>query len=155
MEGETIQGLGSDLMVVTAFAALIAANILLVAGAKRKVVIYFNIKDMSISFLGVYLPFISILAFGTSPFSSSLFNGLWHGMVAPAVLIAGVASFMQSTLPVGIIEMPPSECSWAPLKCYIQTYEKLCRWSGFLFFLWYSYICWAPALVIPWQSTIV
>lgn len=82
--------LSSDMVTVMWLVVAAIGIGLLIAGASNRVVIYYNGKEMAVSFLAVALPIIAASMFDSAPFESSLFNWIFHWIASPITGIIGI-----------------------------------------------------------------
>jgi len=85
----------SDLWIVALVIFLITALVLLVAGARRKVVIYYDFKDLGLSFLTIVFPVIAWILFANDLFESAFFNGVVNWLVAPIFCLFSLAFLIE------------------------------------------------------------
>jgi len=85
-----MENVSSDFLVVF-WLALAAVGVgLLIAGATKKVVVYFDASDMAVSAFGVILPFVALWMFSSTPFESTAFNWMFHWFLSPITGIVGL-----------------------------------------------------------------
>lgn len=68
--------------------ALLAIGVL-VAGARQKLVIYYDVADLLLSLMAVLLPFGCYLMFSSTPFEDQRFNWVWHWLLVPLIGLLG------------------------------------------------------------------
>ena len=85
-----MENVSSDLLVVFWLAFGAVGIGLLIAGATKKVVVYYDGTDMAVSAFGVILPFVALLMFSSTSFESTAFNWIIHWLLAPIIGIVGL-----------------------------------------------------------------
>lgn len=91
-----MNGIDSDLVTASWIALAVIALALIVAGARNKVVIYYDTADMGISALAILLPFIALVLTSFQPFVSPLFCWLWKWSILSIGFTAGVYYLLLS-----------------------------------------------------------
>jgi len=91
-----MENIGSDLVTVLWIAAALCGIALLMAGAARRVVIYYDGADMSVTGLAVVLPLAAWGLFDSSLFESDLFNGIAHWIASPVLALAGLYCLLEN-----------------------------------------------------------
>lgn len=91
-----MENLVLDLYALLVMAMLVLGLGLLIAGAQNKVVIYYDWKEMLMSFLSPVLLGVALLLFKSEPFRTDLFNGLVYWIVSPAALLGGMGCAVLS-----------------------------------------------------------
>ena len=91
-----MENIGSDLLTVFWIAAALAGIGLLVAGAERRVVVYYDGTDMAVTGLAVILPLIAWGLFETRLFESEAFNWAVRWLVSPTLVIAGLICMLAN-----------------------------------------------------------
>jgi hypothetical protein len=84
-----METINSDLLTIFSVVVVAIGIFLLIAGAGKKVVIYYNGADMGGSFLAVALPLVALWMLLISPFESPIFNWSFHWIVSPITGIIG------------------------------------------------------------------
>ncbi|GAB1411717.1 hypothetical protein MASR1M97_04530 [Candidatus Desulfobacillus denitrificans] len=85
-----MENIGSDLITVFWIAAALTGIGLLIAGAERRVVIYYDGTDMAVTGLAVALLLLGWGLSDSSLFESAAVNGAVRWIVAPLLAIAGL-----------------------------------------------------------------
>lgn len=64
------------------------ALLVVIAGAQRKVVIYYDGEDLLLSLMAVVLTLAGMLMFDSTPFDGAVLNSLWRYLLTPLVSLA-------------------------------------------------------------------
>ena len=91
-----MENISSDLIIVFWLAFAAVGIGLLIAGATKKVVVYYDGADMAVSAFGVILPFVALWMFSSTPFESTAFNWMFHWFLSPITGIAGLVCVVCS-----------------------------------------------------------
>ena len=91
-----MENIDSDLITILWIAASFVGIGLLVAGAERKIVIYFDGADMAVTGLAIFLPLAAWLLHVSRLFESDIFNGMVRWVLSPGLAIAGLACMIAS-----------------------------------------------------------
>lgn len=85
-----MENVSSDLIAIIWLAFAAVGIGLLIAGATKKVVVYYDGADMAVSAFGVFLPVVALWMFSLTPFESTVFNWMFHWLLAPSTGIVGL-----------------------------------------------------------------
>ena len=72
-----MENVSSDLIAIIWLAFAAVGIGLLIAGATKKVVVYYDGADMAVSAFGVFLPVVALWMFSLTPFESTVFNWMF------------------------------------------------------------------------------
>lgn len=84
-----MEAICTDLITAAWMVAVLIGIALLIAGARKKVVIYYDAADLGVSLLSIVLLFSGCIVQGTQPFLSPIFSWIWEWGVSSLLYAAG------------------------------------------------------------------
>lgn len=79
-----------DMLDMAMLGLVIIGLLILVAGFRQKVVIYYEVEELFVSLLAVLLPVGAYLMAGIPPFNNALLNDVWRWLLIPLVGVLGI-----------------------------------------------------------------